>query len=450
MNKIRDLIHKIINKYKNTQGSETEEFFEDSQDQDAPPQFDKLPSDSSSEEQEEYDIEIDDPDTEKASALEKLKEKLSPLIIRSQKYLSILRGRLSNINLKELKVSKDTDSSATQNARKFSLKLKNITWENLPNEFFKKENRNLYHRYFLISAIFSSVILAAIFTGDILKTSLLAGKGSSSNAGVVVLDTAPKITRSDLDKLKKAEVFKTKKEDVADSDSKKPTKKVVISEKRCEQANKKSNIDVKLVNTIVLQDSVKSIASVQIRSEQQLQQIREGETLLGKAKVDRIERLKLIVKNLNTGECEAIENADFAKMNRPVDVKVMSKSQSKAYKQSLKKIKGIENKGNDFQIERSFLKDKLSDINSILTQARGIPMRNPDGSYSFKIVDVEPGGVFAYLGVQNGDIITQINGKAIKDINEVMNYFGKVTSLSSLNLTISRGGEEVTQNYKIK
>jgi type II secretory pathway component PulC len=101
-------------------------------------------------------------------------------------------------------------------------------------------------------------------------------------------------------------------------------------------------------------------------------------------------------------------------------------------------------------IEKSFLKSKLSDINSLLTQARGIPIRNPDGTLSFKIVDIEPGGVFAHLGVQNNDVISQINGQNIKNMNQIMNFFGKIQNMSKLNLLIQRSGEEVQQNYTIK
>jgi type II secretory pathway component PulC len=91
----------------------------------------------------------------------------------------------------------------------------------------------------------------------------------------------------------------------------------------------------------------------------------------------------------------------------------------------------------------------MKDINALLTQARGIKISNPDGTISFKIVDIQPGSIYSYLGIQDGDVISQINGEPIQELNEVMKLFGNMANLSKLNLGLGRGGETVTQNYNI-
>ena len=225
-------------------------------------------------------------------------------------------------------------------------------------------------------------------------------------------------------------------------------KKLIIkTDIACKSASKKSRLPIKLVNTIVLQDSVKSIASVQLRGDSLLKEYRIGEKINNLAKLDQIERSKLIIKNLKDGSCEVIENI---KNKSQSPIAVLSPSRSKQFKKNKKKIKGIENEGNSFSIEKSFLKNKMSNISDILTQARGIQINNPDGSISFKIVDIEPGGIFAYLGIENNDIITQINGDSISDLNTVMGLFGKISNIDKLNLTVKRGGVETPLDYKFK
>ena len=98
----------------------------------------------------------------------------------------------------------------------------------------------------------------------------------------------------------------------------------------------------------------------------------------------------------------------------------------------------------------SFMKQKMSNISDILTQARGIQINNPDGSISFKIVDVQPGGIFAHLGIENNDVITQINGQQISDLNAVMSLFGKMTKINKLNLMIKRNGSQLPLDYKFR
>jgi type II secretory pathway component PulC len=318
-----------------------------------------------------------------------------------------------------------------------------INWANIPAQFFNRTNRSKYHRYFQVSLAIICIYGVATLIGE-----LLPGQKdykSLSKRKTLNFDDSNSFTQSELNDLKSANVFRTGKVKAV----KGPETNKKVEKGLCKTATRKSRANIKLINTIVLQDSVKSIASVQMRSSSKLVSIREGEKHQG-VRIDNIQRLKLVVRNLNTQECETIENSKYKKTVGRNKISVLTPKASKQYKKTLKKIDGIENDGNDFKIDREFLKSKLSNINDVLTQARGIQINNPDGTISFKIVDIEPGGIFAYLGMVDNDIITQINGEPITELNAVMNIFGRISSLSSLNLTVKRNGEETKQNYNIK
>lgn len=322
----------------------------------------------------------------------------------------------------------------------FEKKIKKFPWQNLHNEVFYGKNRTAINKTFLLLLC----VLTPYYAGKSLGL-LLKGKPDYKNLNnnvAIRIDRENELTLGQLADLRNAKLFKTEK---VETDNKpKPT---VASPEVCKTATKKSNLPIKLVNTVVLQDSVKSIASVQVRN-QELNDVREGEKIDNMAKVDKIDRLGIIVKNLKDGTCESIDNTQMAGYQRS-PISVMSKKASKAFIAN-KKIDGIENEGNTFKIQKNFLKEKMKNISDVLTQARGIQIPNPDGSMSFKIVDVEPGGIFAYLGIQDNDVITHIDGKKINDLNEVMSLFGKITSLDQLNITVSRGGEEVPLEYKLQ
>ncbi len=226
-------------------------------------------------------------------------------------------------------------------------------------------------------------------------------------------------------------------------------KKPQLADAKCEKASQKSNLPITLVNTIVLQDSVKSLASVQIRSGRDVQELREGEKIDNMAKIFKISRLELIVKNLETGVCEYIQNEKMKQL-RSAPLSVMSPSASKSYVQQQKKIKGIENEGNKYVISKALLDEKLKDISAILTQARAIKIQNPDGTMAFKMTEMDPEGIFSYLGIQDQDIITSINGKAITDLNEIMGLFGRIKNLDNLQLGVRREGSDSNLEYSIK
>lgn len=219
-----------------------------------------------------------------------------------------------------------------------------------------------------------------------------------------------------------------------------------LADNKCDETTNRSSLPIKLINTVVLQDAVKSIAAVQLRSDRDLKEVREGDTLEGMAKVSHINRLALIIKNLQTGACELISDEKETEKN---SIEIMNPANAAAFKQQ-RKIKGIENVGNKFAISRELLDEKLKDINAVLTQARAIKIQNADGTIAFKITEIEPGGIFAYLGIQDQDIITSINGKPITDLNEVMGLFGRIKNLDQLQLGLRREGDDTQLDYSIK
>jgi type II secretory pathway component PulC len=318
--------------------------------------------------------------------------------------------------------------------------LDRIDWKNIHREFFAESKKNAIHKVFQVSIIFCGVFILGKNTAMLLKG---ADKSSNISASQISIDESRLLNPDDIDAIKAAKVFKT--------DAQKPVenKPVVNQVANCTKADRRSSLPITLINTIVLQDSVKSIASVQMRSSSKQKSFREGEKIDGMAELSKIDRMKIILKNLSTGLCEYVEAKKKNERRSANPIAVMSPKQSRAFVQN-KKIEGIESDGNEFTIEKNFIQDKLKDINSILTQARGIQLTNPDGSLSFKIVEIQPGSVFSYLGIENNDIITEIGGKKITDLNQVMSLFGKLTNLDKLNLKVKRGGEEVPLNYKFR
>ena len=221
-----------------------------------------------------------------------------------------------------------------------------------------------------------------------------------------------------------------------------------VADKKCEEAEGQSNLPIKLVNTVVLQDMVKSLASVQIRGDRDLQEVRVGDQISNLAQIFKITRLEILVKNLESGMCESIASENKTR-ERSSPISVLSPSASREYKAN-KKMSGIDNVGNKFTISKTLLDEKLKDLGAILTQARAVKVQNPDGSLSFKMTELDPAGIFPYLGIQDGDTITNINGKPIYDMNEVMLLFGRIKGLEKLSLGIKREGTDSNQEYSIK
>ena len=66
------------------------------------------------------------------------------------------------------------------------------------------------------------------------------------------------------------------------------------------------------------------------------------------------------------------------------------------------------------------------------------------------MTEIVPGSVYSQLGIQDGDIITQINGKKITNLNEVMALFGKIKDIDQFQLNVKRGGIETQKEYEFE
>jgi type II secretory pathway component PulC len=342
----------------------------------------------------------------------------------------------------------------TQTFRNLIPRLKNRQWSNkelptksaasttlspslsrLSDRFLSRESREPIHQL-------SLVLLVCGITYSLGKMSALFLRGNPQVDGrrfEVSLPMDQEFRINDLMIVKSANLFRTNEG---------PGSKKKVADTKCEKPQQASSLPIRLMNTVVLQDSVKSIASVQVSGQRDLKEYREGDTIDNLAKIFKITRLELLVKNNQTGICESITSS-LLKEGRTSPISVMTPSQSRSYVAN-KKIPGIENVGNKFMIKKDVLDEKLKDIGAILTQARAVKIQNPDGSMSFKMTEMDPEGVFPILGLQEGDIITSINGKPIMDLNEVMSLFGKIKNIENLSLGIKREGAESVQDYTIK
>ncbi len=333
-----------------------------------------------------------------------------------------------------------TGKDTLQVGNKFKQTLGSVDWMKLPDKLFSARTRTHIHSAFLATTF----IITSYGVG---KTLAIFTKGEDKSIERTQTVSAPLMTKaltvSDFKKIGAVNVFRTD-EKKKDADGEKARKKINRNTK-CIAATKKTNLPLTLINTVVLQDEVKSIAAVQVRSKKEPMSVRVGETIGKYAKVDKITRLEVILKNLKDGSCELLASKDLIdKKDNPITV--LSPRESKSFVRN-QPPKGISNNGNNFKISKKFLKTKMKDLSSILTQARAIRLTNPDGSMAFKVTDIVPDSVFANLGVQDNDIITSINGEKITDMNQVMGLLGKLENLDNLSMDVQRNGRKVPLEY---
>lgn len=317
-------------------------------------------------------------------------------------------------------------------------------WDSFIQGLFRVDKRSRIHNLFIALLICFFAYAAGKLTGLFIDSSETQNIQSSTP----ILELPEQMDQNEIQTVARVDLFNATPE--VEEDDQEPVKVEPRVDQNliCLSAQKSSNLPIELMHTVVLQDSVKSVASVQVRGQKDIVDIREGQKISNFAEVGKIDRQKLIFKNLNSGQCEYIENAE-EEGKSPKSFNIVSKDEGQKIMDSQAKS-AIKNEGNNFSIKKSLRDQMLNNISEVLTQARAVQIQNPDGSYSFKMTEIVPGSIYSKLNIKDGDVIERIDGEKIEDLNAVMTKFGRIREIDNLSLTIKRNGSSQTYDYSFE
>jgi type II secretory pathway component PulC len=172
--------------------------------------------------------------------------------------------------------------------------------------------------------------------------------------------------------------------------------------------------------------------------------VREGERLEEMAEVSKIDRMKLILKNLQTGDCEYAASEIEGESIMP-KLNIISPKAGKSLFKSMNP--NIRNVGNTFKIKRAFRDSMINNMSDVLTQAKAVQITNPDGSLCFKMTEIVAGSLYSQLNIQENDIICNINGKKIENLNDLMSLLGRIKEVDQFQIGLKRSGMNENLEY---
>jgi len=98
----------------------------------------------------------------------------------------------------------------------------------------------------------------------------------------------------------------------------------------------------------------------------------------------------------------------------------------------------------DGRVERGYVGLTLTTPRAAMWEAYGLP----SDTRGALVTEVTPGAPADRGGVEIGDVITAVNGQAVKDSTEATRLVGAVAPNSNIRLEVNRGGRRVTANVR--
>jgi general secretion pathway protein C len=104
---------------------------------------------------------------------------------------------------------------------------------------------------------------------------------------------------------------------------------------------------------------------------------------------------------------------------------------------------------NRYEIDKTLIDSSLSNLNSLATQARLVPSFKNGVANGFKLFQIQPGSLYSSIGIENGDVITRINGYEINSPDKALEIYSKLRESSHVTLELDRGGQNIKKDYSI-
>lgn len=101
-------------------------------------------------------------------------------------------------------------------------------------------------------------------------------------------------------------------------------------------------------------------------------------------------------------------------------------------------------------IKRSVFQALTTDPSSLPRQARIVPSVKEGVALGFKLYGIRPGSIPKTLGIKNGDLVTAVNGKQLRSIDDAMALFTTLSKAKRLDIVGERRGEPLTITVTIE
>ncbi|MBC7792149.1 MAG: hypothetical protein H7Z43_00445 [Clostridia bacterium] len=103
-----------------------------------------------------------------------------------------------------------------------------------------------------------------------------------------------------------------------------------------------------------------------------------------------------------------------------------------------------------FEIDGAFLASQLENMNELMTQARSVPSYQNGKSNGYKLFSIKPNSLYQKIGLQNGDVISKINGYDMSSPDKALEVYAKLKDAPSIQVDVKRRGRDLSMNYNVK
>lgn len=104
----------------------------------------------------------------------------------------------------------------------------------------------------------------------------------------------------------------------------------------------------------------------------------------------------------------------------------------------------------EFQIDRSVIDNILENQATLMRSARIVPEQKDGKTVGIRLFGIRQDTLLGTLGMQNGDRLEKINGYDMASPEKALEAYARLRTAESLNVQLTRRGQSLNIDYKIK
>jgi general secretion pathway protein C len=103
--------------------------------------------------------------------------------------------------------------------------------------------------------------------------------------------------------------------------------------------------------------------------------------------------------------------------------------------------------GSGVTVSKQEVTQGLSDLKSIMSQAVVRPFINEGVQQGFVVSNIVPGSLYQKLGLQNGDVVVDVNNKKLESADDILKLVNMMQTGGNISVNLMRNGQNETINY---
>lgn len=103
--------------------------------------------------------------------------------------------------------------------------------------------------------------------------------------------------------------------------------------------------------------------------------------------------------------------------------------------------------GSGIAVNRQEVTQSLTDLKSIMSQAVVRPFLVEGVQQGFIVSSIVPGSLYQKLGLQNGDVVVDVNNKKLESADDILRLVNTMQAGGSVSVKLMRNGQNETINY---